>query len=182
MYSYSENYNYYISTGRCPRCGGMRPLAPGKRTCRECALKQSEDRKIKTVFRRENGLCTRCGRPLSKGHKHVQCDECYSYNKAYHKERYDKMRDQGLCIMCKGFAEPGKTLCKACLERWHANEDREGNAEKQRQRRQECREKGLCIDCHTRKVEPGHTRCKRCRGLRMDSTRKYRIHNDGGGK
>ena len=179
MYDYKANRDYYISRGRCPKCSGQRPLAPGRKTCWECAVKQAEARRNKTAWRRENGLCTRCGRPLPEGHDRLQCDDCHNYNRAYSKHdraRYESRKEQGLCVKCGAFAEPGKTLCRACLDRWHANENREANAEKKRQRRKECREKGLCIDCYTRKVEPGHTRCKRCRDLRMDSTRKYRIH------
>lgn len=47
--------------------------------------------------------------------------------------------------------------------------------ENKRKRRQELREAGLCIDCGQVVDGDNHTRCKRCRDMRMDSTRKYRI-------
>lgn len=182
MYSKEQqraNNEYYLSNGKCPRCGGRNPVAPGRKRCRECALKDSERKRNRRDFRRENGLCTRCGRPLSEGHEYIQCDECRKYVQSFYKfnkARYESLKAQGLCVKCGAFAEPGRTLCRACLDQWHESENRELYREMKRQRRQECRENGFCIDCYLRKVEPGHTRCKRCRDLRMDSTRKYRIN------
>lgn len=173
------NYRYYLSIGKCPHCGGRNPVEPGHNRCRECGLRYSEQMHNRREFRRANGLCTRCGRPLPEGHQYVQCDECRTYVQSFYKfnkARYESRKEQGLCVKCGAFAEPGKTMCKKCLDQWHESENREMYREQKRQKRKECREKGLCIDCYTRKVEPGHTRCKRCRDLRMDSTRKYRIN------
>ena len=173
------NYKYYLSIGKCPHCGGRNPVEPGRNRCRECGLRYSEQMHNRREFRRANGLCTRCGRPLPEGHKYVQCDECRKYVQSFYKfnkARYESLKEQGLCIKCGAFAEPGRVLCRKCLDEWHENENRDLYREQKRQKRKECREKGLCIDCYTRKVEPGHTRCKRCRDLRMDSTRKYRIN------
>lgn len=181
MYSEKENREYYIRIGRCPRCGGKNPLAPGMHTCRECADKSSAGWRERRKYRRENGLCTRCGKPLPDGSKYVTCDKCREYIrpfKAFNKARYEGLKLQGKCVKCaKRWAEPGKTMCKQCIADWHrsATLNNDTYQENKRKRRQELREAGLCIDCGQVVDGDNHTRCKRCRDMRMDSTRKYRI-------
>jgi len=173
------NYNYYLSIGKCPRCGGKHPVQKGKHVCRECSLKQSEQRREKRVFFKENGLCARCGKPLPVDSRFMQCQECRDYIgsfRKFNKARYESLKRAGKCVKCGDWAEPGRTLCKKCLDDHRKTEQSYGEAyrDRKRQRRQERIAEGLCIDCG-RPTDNGHTRCIRCREMRMDSTRKYRI-------
>lgn len=181
--SRQDNAEYYLSRGRCPRCGGKNPLEPGKRSCRECALKSSERHHKQRVWRRENHLCTRCGRPLGED-THKTCAECREYINSFKpiyrretKMRYDGRKGLGLCVKCGKFAEPGRTMCRSCLDEHIAYERKSGEKlrEQKRERMAYRRENGLCIDCG-KPADEGHTRCPRCREMRMDSTRKYKIH------
>jgi hypothetical protein len=175
------NYDYYVRNGRCPKCGGANPVMPGKHVCLECAMKESESRRNRRAWRRENGLCTRCGKPLQDGATFKQCDDCRKYTHKYfrfNKARYESLKEAGRCVKCEDMAEPGKTMCRKCLFQYikYGMEHREQINERKRRVRRERIENGLCVDCG-RPTDEGHTRCKRCRDMRMDSTRKYRIHN-----
>ena len=174
------NYEYFIRNGRCPRCGGKNPVEKGKRVCRECSLKISEKRRDKRAFWKANGQCTRCGKPLPEDSRFVQCEDCRDYIHSFYKfnhRRYERLKEAGKCVKCgESWAEPGKTMCQKCLDRHVEYEQSYGNAyrDKKRQQRQERIAAGLCYDCG-RPTDNGHTRCQRCREMRMDSTRKYRI-------
>ena len=175
-----ENYQYYVRNGRCPKCGGKNPVMEGKHVCRECALRLSEQRHARRIFYKESGLCSRCGKPLPEDSRFLQCEDCRGYFGAYYKfnkARYERLKDECKCVKCGEWAEPGRTMCRKCLDDHRAYEKSYGEAflEKRRKRRQERIAAGLCIDCG-RPTDEGHTRCKRCRDMRMDSTRKYRIH------
>ena len=175
----NENRDYYLRNGRCPRCGGKHPLMPGKRSCRECALKASDRRREIRAFRRENGLCTRCGKPLPEGSAYLLCDDCRAYQRSFqsfNERRYEGLKNQGKCVRCGSWAEPGKTLCRKCAAeqaRYDARRSEAYSARK-KQRRQARIEAGLCIDCGL-PADEGHTRCPACRARRMDSSRKYKI-------
>jgi hypothetical protein len=74
---------------------------------------------------------------------------------------------------------PGRTQCQFCYEKWKksaakSDPDGEKRRERQRQRRQERIEAGLCTECG-KPVIPGMRMCERCRNMRNDSTRKYKI-------
>lgn len=175
-----SNYEYYIGRGRCPKCWGKNPVMPGKRVCAVCASKKSESLKKRRTLRREQGLCTRCGKPLPEGSKYVQCEVCRAYIgtfRAFNKRRYEGLKAAGKCVKCGGWAEPGRTMCRKCLEDHKAYEQSYGDAykEKKRARREAYKAVGLCIDCGA-PTDGEHTRCKRCRDMRMDSVRKYRIN------
>lgn len=175
-----SNRDYYLGRGRCPRCGGKHPVEPGKRQCRECTEKASEGRKRQRKYRRENGLCTRCGKPLEEGSAFVTCEDCRVYLstfKAFNKCRYERLKRAGKCVKCGDWSEPGRTMCRKCLDAHRAYERSYGDAyrDKKRARREGYKAVGLCIDCG-QPTDGGHTRCKRCREMRMDSCRKYRIN------
>lgn len=174
------NRLYYLGIGKCPRCGGANPVEPGRASCRECALKQADKRHQLRARRREEGLCTRCGKPLPEGSKYLQCDVCRAYIgtfRVFNKRRYEGLKEAGKCVKCGDWAEPGKTMCRKCLDMHIAYEKgNEALRENKRARRAGYRAAGLCIDCGEPVREEGHTRCKRCRDMRMDSTRKYRIN------
>lgn len=180
MYDAKANRNYYLSQGRCPRCSGRNFVEPGKCECRECSLKESEKLRELRLIRRENGQCTRCGKILEDGTKYVQCAECRKYNAAFFKfnrERYYGLKEAGMCVKCGAPAEPGKTMCRKCLDAHvqYAQKFKDELRETKRKRRAERIEAGLCIDCGKPVGDNEHTRCKRCREMRMDSVRKYRI-------
>lgn len=170
---------FYLSRGRCPRCGGRNPIAPGRTECAECLAKHRESRRKLRDARRAAGLCTRCGKPLPEGYERLQCETCRAYIKTYwvsDKRRYDALKEAGKCTKCGDWAEPGRTMCRKCLDA-HIRYERNNPIlkERKKQRKAGYRAAGLCIDCGRPVREEGHTRCKRCRDLRMDSTRKYRI-------
>lgn len=181
MYDAKANRAYYLSRGRCPRCNGKNPVEPGKHECRECSIRISEKLRELRVIRRENGQCTRCGKVLENGTKYVQCADCRKYNGNYfkfNKSRYERCKEDGECVKCGHPAEPGRTMCRKCLDA-HIEYERNckaGLRETKRQRRADRIAAGLCIDCGKPVGDSEHTRCKRCRDMRMDSCRKYRIH------
>lgn len=181
--SSKENREYYLSRGRCPRCGGKNPLEPGKTLCRGCAVKVSEARRKQREWRRENHICTRCGKPMGEDERFKTCSECREYVSSfkpiYRREtqaQYNRHKLLGLCVKCGEFAEPGRTMCRKHLDEHIAYERKAGEMlrEHKRERAAYRREHGLCLDCG-RPTDEGHTRCPRCREMRMDSTRKYRI-------
>lgn len=173
------NRLYYLSRGRCPRCGGQNPVEPGRKLCKECRIKASDARHDLRQRRREAGVCTRCGNPLPEDSKFVQCEDCRVYIgtfRKFNKRRYERLKAQGKCVKCGDWAEPGRTMCRKCLDAHVAYERSYGDQikENKRQRREAYKAVGLCIDCGE-PVDGEHTRCKRCREMRMDSCRKYRI-------
>ncbi len=116
---------------------------------------------------------------MPEGSRYKTCSRCRRYISrfyAFNHERYNRLKEEGRCVKCGGWAVPGKTMCRACLDEHKKTERSYGEAylEKKRQRRRDRMAAGLCIDCG-RPSDGGHSRCKRCRDMRMDSVRKYRI-------
>lgn len=72
-----------ISAGICPICG-VRPIEPGYKRCRECALHESEYMAARRERRREAGLCPRCGKPVTSW---KQCDRCRAYNSDFKRRK-----------------------------------------------------------------------------------------------
>ena len=106
MSDWHDNYNYYISRGRCPRCGGKRALAPGRKQCAECAEKHRIFQREQRNERRENRLCIRCGRPLAEDDK-TMCGVCRDkINRSRRakskadKKRYHVLKAAGKCVIC----------------------------------------------------------------------------------
>ena len=97
---------------------------------------------------------------------------------AQNRERYRWYKDRGICTTCgRTWVVPGHVRCKQCeaqIAKYHAA-SYEKRLERQKQRRQERIAAGLCIDCGKPAV-PGMRKCERCRMMRNDSTRKYKIH------
>ena len=95
------------------------------------------------------------------------------------KQRYRWYKDRGICPTCgKVWAEPGRVRCKACdaIIKYYHDRDRENRQNRARERRQERIDSGLCTECGKRPATDGMRMCPRCRDMRNDSTRKYRIH------
>ena len=174
-----ENRRYYLSQGRCPRCGGKNPLIEGRCLCIECQKKHDEEQVKRRNLWRETGRCTRCGRERDDWHK--MCPQCREYmsdirrdNARKAKERRDQLRAKGFCTLCgRTWAEPGRAWCKKCEERHKEYTKGEEYRAKVKARRQQRREAGLCIDCG--KPALGKQCCPECIARRKDSTRKYQI-------
>lgn len=98
--------------------------------------------------------------------------------KQYQKDRYDWYKSRGICTVCGvSWAEPGHVYCKSCAEkneRCHARK-REERIEAKRRRRADRIAAGLCTECGARPATEGMRMCPRCRAMRNDSTRKYKI-------
>lgn len=95
------------------------------------------------------------------------------------KERYNWYKERGICTTCgRVWGEPGHVRCKACENKIKAYHDRDSEKRKERKaaQRQERIAKGLCTECGKRPATEGMRMCPRCRAMRNDSTRKYKIH------
>jgi len=172
------NRLYYLKAGRCPNCGGSRPIVEGTKRCAEC---QEKDRKRKKEMRDKrlaDGLCVKCGKPLGDD-THKTCEKCRSREVNYHhndKVTYQRRKSTGMCVDCgKYAAEAGRVLCKKCMnKRKIDNRRNDPGWAKKNERRQRLVAAGLCIDC-SRPTQDGKQRCRACIEARRDSTRKYRI-------
>lgn len=94
-------------------------------------------------------------------------------------ERYNWYKERGICTTCgRMWVKPGYVRCRECEDKIKAyhDRDREQRIERARALRQERIEKGLCTECGKRKATEGMRMCPRCRAMRNDSTRKYKIH------
>ena len=175
------NRLYYLSRGRCPRCGGSNPVAVGRVLCVECQVKHDTEQTERRNRWKEQGLCIRCGGERAEGKN--QCQKCLDDRNAKQisakasKARRDTLRAQGLCTVCgKTWAEPGRSRCKACLARHRAHDAKyDPTHAKTKARRQARIEAGLCIDCGKPTDRDGKQRCSACLAARRDSTRKYQI-------
>ena len=178
------NYQYYLSRGLCPRCGGIRKVMQNGKYCRECAQKNSEQKRKMRLKRIEQGLCTRCGAPL-QDKKYKTCEKCRAYirkfesarRSKYNKERYDNYKEQGICASCgQKWVIPGHVYCENCAAKNKKHKETyDVDGAKKRKLIDERREAGLCIDCG-RPALKGKCRCLRCLEARRDSVRKYAIH------
>ena len=94
------------------------------------------------------------------------------------KERYNWYKDRGICTTCERvWSEPGKVRCKACeakIAAAHEKRREERRRAKQEQRQQRITA-GICTECGKRPATEGMRMCPRCRAMRNDSTRKYKI-------
>ena len=182
MYDAKANREYYLRNGRCPMCGGKRPVEPGTHRCRECAIRECDRKAAKKQRWITAGRCSRCGGELADDGRRT-CPECrakalkYSARNAQsQKTLSDKRKEGGKCVRCGvRWAEAGHTLCKQCLQSERARSKRyDPDGAKRREKRQQRIDAGLCIDCGT-PTENGRKRCQRCIEMRRDSTRKYKI-------
>ncbi len=94
------------------------------------------------------------------------------------KERYEWYKGRGICTTCgRTWAEPGHVRCKECEDNiavYH-NRRREERRLAMRQKRAERIAAGICTECGKRPATDGMRMCPRCRAMRNDSTRKYKI-------
>jgi len=100
----------------------------------------------------------------------------------YNRKRRTSLIEQGLCVTC-GWREviPGRTQCQFCYDLWKKSVERSDPGSVKRHERQKAQRaeriaKGLCTECGKRPATEGMRMCPRCRAMRNDSTRKYKIH------
>jgi len=171
-----ENRLYYLSRGRCPVCGGLRPVVEGSKWCEVCRDKNCAKEKERRDKRRAEGLCVRCGEPLGDD-KHVQCEKCRARDRELKRRQsqYYIRKEKGMCVSCGArAARAGKVLCSRCAMRSrNYSKARDPGWAKQRAMREARKAAGLCVDCG--KPSEGLARCSRCREMRHESVLKYRI-------
>ena len=172
------NRLYYLRQGRCPNCGGQRPVIPGATRCDVCTLKDRQRKKEQHDQRVRDGLCTRCGKPRDD-ERYKTCSRCRDNDqkKKRDKRRYEKLKMDGMCVDCaEREAEAGRVLCKQCMnKRKIHNRQTDPGWAKKYERRKRLIAEGLCIDCSKPTDREGKARCSACLAARRDSTRKYQI-------
>lgn len=91
------------------------------------------------------------------------------YNTEYVYRRRFAADQAGRCIMCNDAPQiPGKKLCETCLElkrevqRRYIRRNKKKMADYRREKRKIAKEQGMCIQCFSRKAEPGKTLCWYC--------------------
>ena len=171
------NRLYYLNAGRCPNCGGKRPVVKGKKRCAECMERERQRKKELHDQRKSDGLCLRCGGP--RDDKYMTCSKCREKDAAFKrndKAAYNVRKALGMCVDCGvNAAEAGRVLCKKCMNRRKVhNRISDPGWTKKYERRKRLIEAGLCIDC-SKPTLNGKQRCPTCIEARRDSTRKYQI-------
>ena len=104
------------------------------------------------------------------------------YSLKEHRAQYNRDRrawyiEHGICARCcREFAEPGHVHCRKCLQHEidRRVKTRARDNAKHRELRQERIAKGLCPYCG-KPATNGMKSCDRCRAMRRDSVRKYKI-------
>ena len=176
-----QNRQYYLSQGRCPRCGGSNPVQKGRALCVECQQKHDDEQTKRRNLWKSEGRCIRCGGERAEGRS--QCQKCLDDRKAKNinaaacAKRRQKKILEGRCIRCgTRFAALGHVMCEKCLEA-HRDDSRKSNQNgaKAKARREARIAAGLCIDCGKPTDREGKARCSACLAARRDSTRKYQI-------
>ena len=174
------NRQYYLSRGRCPRCGGKNPLQKGRVLCIECQQKHDEEQNERRKRWKAEGRCTRCG--SDKGGPGTLCPDCKAYmtdirrnNAQVCKARRDRLRMEGKCTRCGiRYAELGRSWCRKCLDAHKAYTNSAEQRAKTQKRREALVAAGRCIDCG-KPTNNGKKRCDDCLAARRDSTIKYKI-------
>lgn len=73
-----KNTAYYLSIGRCPKCGGANPVEEGFKRCLQCAAKQAKRRKRYFA----EGRCSSCG-GVREDPGFKTCRKCRERTRAY---------------------------------------------------------------------------------------------------
>ena len=172
------NRLYYLKGGRCPNCGGKRPVIEGRTRCEVCAEKERQCKKRIHDRRVAEGVCVKCGRPRDD-ERYKTCSRCRNkdvFYKRNDKVRYDQRKESGMCVDCgERAALAGHILCNRCRNKRKVNNRKNDPGwAKKYERRQQLILAGLCIDC-SKPTLNGKQRCPTCIEARRDSTRKYQI-------
>jgi len=183
VYDAKANREYYLRNGRCPMCSGKRPVEPGTHRCRECAIRECNNKAARKQRWIDAGKCSRCGGELADDGRKT-CPECRrkaskfkKRNKEQKKAIAEERKQEGKCVRCAiRWAEAGHVHCKQCLQEMRERyKQYDPDGAKRREKRQQRIDAGLCIDCG-RPTEGGRKRCQRCIDMRRESGRKYKIH------
>ena len=90
----------------------------------------------------------------------------------YQRERRARLRAEGRCVAC-GLLSDGKSRCPPCRQivkdrprERPSPADRVQAARRQKERRDELRKAGLCIECARPKASRGGPTCRRVHGVR----------------
>ena len=101
-------------------------------------------------------------------------------------EEYLFFKSRGICPICrKNKSAIGFVQCPECLEKGQlrsAGRDREQVNAKARERYHRRKAEGICVDCKSRKAEPGKVRCSACAKRQMYRARRQyirRVKPDG---
>lgn len=177
------NREYYLSHGRCPRCGGRNPILPGYVMCAECKAKHDATQRRRAEDFKARNVCRRCGAPLGDD-THKNCRKCREYlarfrdaNNERLRKIYAERKGTGICTRCgKRAVMPGHSYCGICLEKHKAEVNRyDPGREKSKARRQRLQESGRCVDCGKPRNGDNKWRCPTCLARQRDSMQKYRI-------
>lgn len=84
-----ENRQYYLSNGRCPRCGGVRPVVPGKKLCEVCLEDNRKRTRTRHAKAQSLGLCAVCEKRLPEP-GFTTCHYCKELRRRYMVARYHK--------------------------------------------------------------------------------------------
>ena len=179
--STSANRRYYLSRGRCPKCGGANPLAEGLSACQACHDRTMESQAQARARWRAAGLCVRCGRERDGGW--LVCTRCHDRDaktrakrRGAEKALREERRAACVCTQCgKRMAEPGRKWCRACQVAHNRCTSGPDYYAKVNARRHAWRAAGVCTECGKRPAEEGRARCRRCIDMRYDSVIKHRI-------
>lgn len=84
-----ENRQYYLANGKCPRCGGARPVVPGKTLCEVCLENNRRRTRTRHAKAQSLGLCAVCEKRLPEP-GFTTCHYCKELRRRYMVARYHK--------------------------------------------------------------------------------------------
>ena len=112
---------------------------------------------------KEQHRCPECGEKLPDGYTKLHCEKCL----AYRNKKRELLKKEHICVACcKAKAEPGKTLCKNCLERMCKI-----SKEYYKKRITYRREHGLCTKCG-KPISGPYKTCDKCRKYQREKKRE----------
>ena len=91
---------YWREQGRCPACREHRPLADGRKLCRECLDKCQRLQQALRKKREDSRLCIVCGKPLPDGSVKRFCQTCGERGNLVSMKNRQGRIDAGRCVAC----------------------------------------------------------------------------------
>lgn len=130
---------------------------------------------------RRIGICVRCRKPSKDK---ALCPECSAAEREYAKNARAAFILSGICPVCKkNDLQDGKKRCASCIEKHRENMKRkrseDGGAYRTmmrsylKQRREQFKEKGLCVVCGKVEASEGFVSCEPCRKKKYEECKKY---------
>lgn len=102
-----DRYEKTKASGMCVDCRKRRRMKHNSR-CKQCAVRQSNQAKVRRKDRKEKKQCVVCGKPSVKS----LCAVCLAKGK----ELRDERKRFGLCRKCGEPVVVGKSKCQVCLD------------------------------------------------------------------